>query len=75
MGEVLEDIGSVSGISEEVEFARWKMRVFFFFYRFIGNLDWDSGYPLLFSFLLSVDREFFDNLFYFGISRDEMEFE
>lgn len=32
MGEVLEDIESVSGgISEEVEFARWKMRVFFFF--------------------------------------------
>lgn len=68
----------ISGLYR-VFLEKWNLLVgrwgFFFFYRFIGNLDWDSGYPLLFSFLLSVDREFFDNLFYFGISRDEMEFE
>lgn len=63
-----------SGIS----FYSLRMR-FFFFCRFIGDLDWDSRYSPFYSFFLSIDREVFGNLFYFrnylGISCVEMEFE
>lgn len=63
-----------SGIS----FYSLRMR-YFFFCRFIGDLDWDSRYSPFYSFFLSIDREVFGNLFYFGnylgISCVEMEFE
>lgn len=73
-------IGSVSSIFEEVKSlsTRWGWG-FFFFCRFIGDLDWDSRYSPFYSFFLSIDREVFGNLFYFGnylgISCVEMEFE
>lgn len=67
-GEVLE------GILVSVFLKKWNLFLlvgdeilFFFFYRFIGDLDWDSGYSP-FSSLLFLYRIFLVIYFIFRIS-------